>query len=128
MAVDYMLHLATRVVDGLRVFPDRMRANLDGTGGLFFSQRVLSALVDAGMAREEAYAAVQRAASDSWDRGLHFRERMWEEIEPTGILPREEFWALFVLRPFHEKLDGVFARLEKLHLAEPASSPAGPRA
>jgi adenylosuccinate lyase len=126
MAVDYMLHLAARVIDGLRVFPDRMRANLDSTGGLFFSQRVLSALVDAGMGREEAYAAVQRAAADSWDRGLHFRERMWEEIEASAAMSRDDFWALFVLRPFHENLDGVFARLEKLHVAEPAPSPAGP--
>jgi adenylosuccinate lyase len=127
IAVDYMLHLATRVIDGLRVFPDRMRVNLDSTGGLFFSQRVLSALVDAGMGREEAYAAVQRAAADSWDRGLHFRERMWEEIESSGFMSKEEFWALFVLRPFHENLDGVFARLEKLQVAEPAPSPAGPQ-
>src|SRR5438552_10038009 len=126
MAVDYMLHLAARVIDGLRVFPDRMRANLDSTGGLFFSQRVLSALVDAGMGREEAYAAVQRDAADSWERGLHFRERMWEEIEVSGAMSKDEFWALFVLRPFHENLDGVFARLEKLHVAEPAPSPAGP--
>jgi adenylosuccinate lyase len=126
VAVDYMLHLAARVIDGLRVFPDRMRANLDSTGGLFFSQRVLSALVDAGMGREEAYAAVQRAAADSWDRGLHFRERMWEEIESFGVMSKDGFWALFVLRPFYESLDGVFARLEKLHVAEPVPSPAGP--
>jgi adenylosuccinate lyase len=125
MSVDYMIHLAIQVIDGLQVFPDRMRANLDSTGGLFFSQRVLSALVDAGMGREEAYAAVQGAAADSWDRGLHFRERMWEEIEPSGIMSKDGFWALFVLRPFHENLDGVFARLEKLHVAEPAPSPAG---
>ena len=127
IAADYMLHLAARVIDGLRVFPDRMRANLDSTGGLFFSQRVLSALVDAGMGREEAYAAVQRAAADAWDRGLHFRERMWEEIEASAIMSKEAFWALFVLRPFHENLDGVFARLEKLPVTEPAHSPAGPQ-
>jgi adenylosuccinate lyase len=126
IAVDYMLHLAVRVIDGLRVFPDRMRANLDSTGGLFFSQRVLSALVDAGMGREQAYRAVQRAAADAWDRGLHFRERMWEEIETSAVMSKEDFWALFVLRPFHENLDGVFARLEKLPAAEPVPSPAGP--
>lgn len=128
IAVDYMLHLATRVIVGLQVFPERMRANLDSTGGLFFSQRVLSALVDAGMGREGAYAAVQRAAADAWDRGLHFRERMWEEIAPSGVVSKEDFWALFTLRPFHQNLEGVFARLEKLPVSEPVPSPAGPRA
>jgi adenylosuccinate lyase len=94
-----------------------MRANLDSTGGLFFSQRVLSALIERGMDRDDAYRAVQRAAADTWDNGLHFRERMWEEIEPLRILTREEFWGLFVLRPFVEHLGRVFDRLEKLEVA-----------
>jgi adenylosuccinate lyase len=115
--VDYLLHLATGLVDGLVVNADRMRANLDSTGGLFFSQRVLSTLIERGMDRDEAYRAVQRAAADTWDKGVHFRERMWEEIEPLGIVTREEFWALFVLRPFVEHLGRVFDRLEKLEVA-----------
>src|SRR5205085_1364088 len=53
IAVHYLLGLATRVVDGLVVFPERMRANLDSTGGVFFSQRVLLALVDAGLSRDQ---------------------------------------------------------------------------
>jgi adenylosuccinate lyase len=103
-------------VDGLRVFPDRMRANLESTGGLFFSQRVLSALIEAGLPRDDAYGAVQRAAADTWDRGLHFRERVWEEIEPTGVLSKDQVWALFRVEPFVEHLDVVFARLEKLEV------------
>jgi adenylosuccinate lyase len=116
IAVDYMLHLATRVVEGLQVFPDRMRANLDSTGGLFFSQRVLSALVDAGMPRDDAYGAVQRAAADTRERRLHFRERMWSEIEEARVISKEDFWALFVLGPFVKNLEGVFARVEKLEV------------
>jgi adenylosuccinate lyase len=104
-------------VDGLVVNADRMRANLDSTGGLFFSQRVLSTLIERGMDRDEAYRAVQRAAADTWDRGVHFRERMWEEIEPLGVISREEFWVLFILRPFVEHLGRVFDRLEKLEVA-----------
>ena len=118
IAVDYMLHLATGLVEGLRVFPDRMRENLESTGGLFFSQRVLSALIEAGLPRDDAYRAVQRAAADTWDRGLHLRERVWEEIEPTGVLSRDQVWALFRVEPFVEHLDGVFARLEKLEVEE----------
>jgi adenylosuccinate lyase len=115
--VDYLLHLAAGLVDGLVVNAERMRANLDSTGGMFFSQRVLSALIERGMDRDDAYRAIQRASADTWDKGLHFRERMWEEIEPQGIVTREEFWALFVLRPFVEHLGRVFDRLEKLEVA-----------
>jgi adenylosuccinate lyase len=116
IAVDYALHLAIGLMDGLQIFADRMRANLDSSHGLFFSQRVLTALVERGMDRDVAYGAVQRAAADSWDHGLHFRERMWQEIEGTGVISRDEFWALFVLQPFVEGLDPVFARLEKLEV------------
>jgi adenylosuccinate lyase len=118
VALDYMLDQARAVVEGLLVFPERMRANLDSTGGIFFSQRVLLALVDAGLAREDAYRIVQRAATRSWEQGLHFREEAWAEVEPTGAMPRDDFWALFRLGPFVEHLDGVFARLEKLDVKE----------
>jgi adenylosuccinate lyase len=117
ITVDYLLHLAIRVVDGLVVDPERMRTNLDSTGGLFFSQRALSALVAAGVPREEAYRAVQRAAARAWEQGLHFREEAWAEVEPLGVIGREEFWALFVLDPFVRNLGGMFARLEKLDAA-----------
>jgi adenylosuccinate lyase len=95
-----------------------MRANLDASGGLFFSQRVLTALVDRGIAREDAYAAVQRAAADVWDLGEHFRDRAMQEVEPLGIMSRDEFDALFDLEPYVANLDGVFEKLEKLPVEE----------
>ena len=124
IAVHYLLHIGARLVDGLLVDPARMRANMDSTGGLFFSQRVLSGMVERGMERDQAYRAVQRAAADSWDRGLPFRERMWEEIESMEVLSKDDFWALFVLRPFVEHLDKVFDRLEKLEVASDATGQA----
>jgi adenylosuccinate lyase len=129
IALHYMLHVATKVIEGMRVFPDRMRANLDSTGGIFFSQKVLLALVDAGLPREEAYGIVQRAAAGAWERGAHFREAVWEEIEKRGVISRDEFWELFKLGPFVRHLDAVFGRLEKLEVldARPTSSPAGPQ-
>jgi adenylosuccinate lyase len=126
IALDYMLHLATRVVEGLRVFPERMRANLDSTGGVFFSQRVLLALVDAGMPRDQAYAIVQRAATESWERGAHFREAAWGEVEPLAVMTKDVFWDLFTLEGFVRNLDPVFARLEKMEVTEPAPSPEVP--
>ncbi len=64
--VDYMLDRFTGIMQGLLIFPDRMRENLEMTGGLIYSQRVLLALIDAGLSREEAYAIVQRHAMDAW--------------------------------------------------------------
>ena len=112
--LDYMLHVMTRVIQGLRVFPERMRANLDSTGGVFFSQRVLLALVERGLTREKAYQIVQRAATESWEHKAHFREAVWAEVEGLGVIPKDDFWDLFQLRPYVRNLDGVFARLEKL--------------
>jgi len=116
--VDYMLHLALEIVTGMRVFPERMRANLDSTGGIFFSQEVLLALIDAGLSRDEAYGIVQRAAARAWEEDRHFREEAWSEVEPTGVISKSDFWALFRMSPFVEHLDGVFARLEKLEVPE----------
>jgi adenylosuccinate lyase len=118
IAVDYTLHLMTGVVEGMVVSPERMRANMDSTGGLFFSQRVLLALIDRGLPRDRAYSIVQRAAARTWDQGLHFREEAWAEIEPTGVISRDDFWGLFVLNSFVKHLDEVFARLEKLEVSE----------
>src|SRR5207248_2214132 len=60
IALHYMLFVMTKVLEGLRIFPDRMRANIDSTHGVFFSQRVLLALVERGLPREQAYDIVQR--------------------------------------------------------------------
>jgi adenylosuccinate lyase len=117
IAVDYMLSLAERVVGGMRVFPDRMRQNLDATGGLIFSQGALLALVDRGLSRDEAYAIVQDAAARGWDAGEVFRDVLWADVEPRGLLTRDEFDALFDPAPFVRHLDGVFSRLEKLPLS-----------
>src|SRR5918996_722530 len=72
----FMLRELTWVLDGLQVFPDRMRENLDAGGGVVYSQSVLLALIDAGMARDEAYALVQSAAARAWEEGGSFRESL----------------------------------------------------
>jgi adenylosuccinate lyase len=114
----FMLSDMAWVMDGLHVDADRMLANMESTGGIFFSQSVLTALVDHGMARDDAYAAVQRAAKDTWDRGLGFQDRVWEEIGDAGVLSRAEFDALFRVERYLANLDGVFERLEKLPVEE----------
>jgi adenylosuccinate lyase len=72
--LDYLQHLALRLVRGLVVHADRMRANLDLTHGALFSQRVLLALVQGGMARDEAYRIVQEDAQRAWDTGTELRD------------------------------------------------------
>jgi adenylosuccinate lyase len=114
----FMLRDMAWVMEGLHVDPPRMLANLESTGGVFFSQKVLTALVDRGMARDAAYEAVQRAANDTWEHGAHFKERMWEEIASGGAMSEEEFAALFRVEPYLANLGGVFERLEKLPVEE----------
>jgi adenylosuccinate lyase len=116
MALDFMLADLTEVLERLRVFPDRMRANLDVGGGLAFSQNVLLALVDTGMRRDEAYEVVQAAAARAWDEGASFRDEIAsnaEVRERIGARLTELFDPARALR----NLDVVFDRLEKVGVA-----------
>jgi adenylosuccinate lyase len=112
--LDYMLHLTTRVVEGMEVFPERMRRNLEAAGGLVFSQQVLLALVDRGLSRDEAYGIVQGAAAAAWDRDASFREELRGSERLRAVIGDRELDGL--LEPRLDHLDGVFARLEKLEV------------
>jgi adenylosuccinate lyase len=112
--LDYMLHITTFVMENLKVFPERMRENLESGGGLVFSQQVLLALVDRGMSREDAYRFVQGAAAAAWDQGEDFKTELLSREPVRKLLPEGELDDLF--RPRLEHLDAVFARLEKLEV------------
>jgi adenylosuccinate lyase len=84
ITADYQLHLATRLVEGLTVNAERMRTNLESTGGLVYSSQVLLALVDDGMARDEAYKLVQAAAMRTWETGEPFRDTLVAEGVDVG--------------------------------------------
>ncbi len=111
LAVDYMLDRLAWLVEGLVVRPERMRENLESTGGLFLSQRLLLALVESGLARDTAYRAVQRHAMRAWDEGLDFRELVRGDGEIAG---RVDLDAVFDLAAFTEHADVIFARLRSL--------------
>jgi adenylosuccinate lyase len=111
LAVDYMLDRFAWLVEGLVVFPERMRENLERSGGLFFSQRLLLALVDAGTARDEAYRLVQRHAMRAWDEGLDFRELVRADAEIAG---RVDLDAVFDLTAYTRHVDLVLDRLRAL--------------
>jgi adenylosuccinate lyase len=108
LAVDYMLDRFAWLVDGLVVRPERMRANLEATGGLFFSQRLLLALVESGLERDEAYRAVQRHAMRAWDEGLDFRGLVRSD---TQIASRVHLDDVFDMRAYTRHVDAVFARV-----------------
>jgi adenylosuccinate lyase len=108
LAVDYMLDRFTWLVEGLIVRPERMRSNLEATGGLFFSQRLLLALVESGLDRDTAYRAVQRHAMRTWDEGLDFRNLVRGDAELAGRVSLDE---VFDLTAFTRHADVVFRRL-----------------
>jgi len=112
LALDYMLDRFTWLVDGLVVDPDRMRANLDSSHGLVFSQRVLLSLVESGLSRDEAYRLVQRNALRAWDEGLDLRALL--EQDPELTLPPEALDAAFDLDDALKHVDVVFDRLSAL--------------
>ncbi len=111
LAVDYMLDRFDWLVRGLVVRPERMRANLEATGGLFFSQRLLLALVEAGLARDEAYRLVQRHAMRAWDEELDFRDLVRTDGE---IADRVDLDEVFDLSAYTRHAEVVFARLRAL--------------
>jgi adenylosuccinate lyase len=114
--VHYLLHLFTGVMEGLRVFPDRMLENLEAGGGLAFSQGVLLALVDKGLSREEAYRVVQIAAAAAWDDDGDFRDVLLSRPEVREHLSPAEFQVLFDPAAAVPNLLAVFDRLEKLEI------------
>jgi adenylosuccinate lyase len=112
--LDYMTNLAIRVIGGLRVYPERMRENLELTHGAVFSQGVLNALVEAGLGRDEAYRIVQAAAQSAWDGGRPFRALLEQEPEVTDRLDAEKLDDLFDYGRFLRNVPEVLRRLEVL--------------
>jgi adenylosuccinate lyase len=111
LALDYMLDRFTWLVEGLVVREERMRRNLESSHSLFFSQRVLLALVESGLERDEAYRLVQRNAMRAWDEELDFRELVRADEE---IASRVELDAVFDLGAYTRHVDTVFTRLHAL--------------
>lgn len=108
--VDYMLHIFTNVVDKLLVYPDAMKANMNKTGGLIFSQRVLLALVDKGAVREDAYRWVQRNAMARWLEGQDFRANLKKDPDIRQYLTDEELEACFDPAYMLQHVDTIMAR------------------
>ncbi len=114
LALDYMLDRFTWLVEGLVVRAEQMRRNLDSSHGLFFSQRVLLALVDAGLARDDAYRLVQRNAMRAWDEERDFRALVEADPEIGAVLDAGALAEVFDLGAYTRHVDVVFERLRTL--------------
>jgi adenylosuccinate lyase len=108
IALDYMQHIGTRIVEGMTVHTDRMRENIELTHGALFSQRALTALVESGMTRDDAYRLVQESAQRAWDEGTSFRELI------AAKAPQLNVDEVFDYDAYLEHVPEVMARLDRL--------------
>ena len=111
LAVDYMLHLLANVVSGMTVYPDRMERNIELSRGLVFSPRVLLALVEAGMDRDEAYELVQAHSLAASDSDSDFRELIRADAGVTARISENELAGLFDYGYFLRFTDAIFERI-----------------
>ncbi|OGK83720.1 MAG: adenylosuccinate lyase [Candidatus Rokubacteria bacterium GWC2_70_16] len=111
LLVDYMLHQMTRIVGGLRVSPERMRENMERSYGLMFSQRVLLALADRGLPRQQAYELVQRNAMRAWQERTAFRDLLAADAEVMARLTPAELDACFDAAWYVRNVDAIYKRL-----------------
>ena len=118
LAVDYMLDRFAWLMEGLVVRAGRMRENLESSHGLFFSQRLLLALVESGSSRDDAYRAVQRHAMRAWEEGLDFPELVRADPEIAGRVALD---GVFDLGVYTRHVDVVFERLQALVTQEAAA-------
>ncbi len=111
LTLDYMLSIFTNVMDGLLVYPEAMERNLNKTKGLIYSQRVMLALIDKGLGRQEAYKMVQRNAMESWEGSKDFLELLKADKEVVAVLPVDELESIFDYKYYLRFVDEIFKRL-----------------
>ena len=117
LALDYILSIFTRIIEGLRVFPERMYANIESSMGLIFSQRALLELVDKGLSREESYKIVQSNAARCWEEGRDFRDLLKSDATVAAHLSPSELENLFDYGYYTRYVDDTFQRLGLLPAA-----------
>lgn len=110
-AVYYMLHKFVQVMDGLLVYPENMKKNLELTRGLIYSQRILLELVNHGITREDAYRIVQRNSMRVWQEGGEFMDYLLEDKELSKSLKPEDIRRCFDLKYHFKHVDEAFKKL-----------------
>jgi adenylosuccinate lyase len=108
---DFMLTEAIDIIKNWKVRPDNMKRNIQTTRGLIFSQRVLLALTQKGLLRDDAYPLVQKNSLKAWDENLDFKALILTDPDIRKCLNAEEIEACFSLKPYLEKIDYIFERV-----------------
>ncbi len=111
VALDFALHRFAGMIENLRVYPERMKENLEATGGLYEAQRVLLALVEKGVARQEAYVYVQRNAMKVWEEKVDFRTALKRDPDVRKALSDADLDACFDLGYHLKHVDAIFERV-----------------
>ena len=111
LVLDYVLSIFTYVMNGLQVYPEHMKENLDLTKGLVFSQRVMLALIEKGLSREQAYRMVQRNAMKSWKERTSFISLLESDPEVMEHIAKPDLEAIFDYGYFLRHVDGTFDRV-----------------
>jgi adenylosuccinate lyase len=109
--VDYMLNRMCEIVANMKVFPERMRRNLDATQGLVFSGQLLQDLVERGAPREDAYKWVQSHAMAAWESETSFKDRIAADANVKKFLDEKALAHTFDLRRQLRAVDAIFARV-----------------
>jgi adenylosuccinate lyase len=123
--VDYLLHKTANLIETWMVYPERMKANLESSGGLVFSGQLLLDLVEQGVLREEAYRWVQRNAMRAWNEGLSFRALIENDPDIAARVPRDIIQRAFDLQRQLRNVDKIFRRVfgpESVSAGRPPSS------
>ena len=111
VTLDFALNRLTNIIDQLVIYPDRMQKNLDRLGGLVFSQRILLALTQADVSREDAYKLVQKHAMKVWEKGKDFLTELSADKEITSKISAAKLKALFDLEYHTKHVDTIFKRV-----------------
>jgi adenylosuccinate lyase len=127
--VDYMLAKTTNLLDTMFVYPERMKAHLESTGGLVFSGQLLLDLVEQGVSREDAYRLVQSHAMRAWKEGLTFRDLVTHDRNIADRVSPKAVQRAFELSRQLRNIDAIFARVfgkdHRISSPKPAKTPAG---
>ena len=110
MALDYITHILTGVISGLRINEERMTENLEITKGHLFSQRTMLKLVEKGMSRDDAYKLVQNYSMKSWDEKLDFRELISGDSQVKILLSQSDLEDLFDYKSYTKYIDEIFVK------------------
>jgi adenylosuccinate lyase len=111
VTLDFALNRLAGVIEKLVIYPENMKKNLDRLGGLHNSQRILLALTQAGVSREDAYSMVQRNAMKTWEEGKDFLAELKSDTEVTSKVAVKDLEAMFDLGYHFKHVDTIFDRV-----------------